>query len=836
LKTFKSRNPSIKEVEQEPKAIHKTVAIDPKFSKRQSLQSISESSSNTTDPVKSVAIKTTISPRVTRSKSKKTEPLQPEPPRPNTPETLKKLQIESDRLKVNQIAIESAMRAETIMKSKTVIKASSIPSRTYSLATKSIPVLSPDSVAIPFEALDGVSPDTGSDDLDVVNIGSSPDSLTTKTGAPNLKNSPDRKTNSAISSNTPTSANSDGFIEIMNESGTGDEDDLDGFKIASVVSNYENTGPTKSNLPSPRKPKNIPETQEDDISVETERLMIQLQLQQQIRTLVQKNEDLLVAENQSQEELTLLKRSNEEKTKEINNLNELIVNSKQRDSNHSTYMHVSSKLEVTKVENQQLLLDIQSLNSEKLKLKEQVFDLKMEEEKNQDLLELSILDKCVAEESVELLKYDLKIAKDRIEELVLELDLNEPKKVQVTGNHQLQLQNERLKEALYLLRELSIKAELELKERVESKEVELKNLEEIREHCVKYKQNLLESDQKIEYLKAQLEDMNDSTDIITHLSTSNHDLNTTLTKKEKECLELQGLKEINDELESVHIEIQKRLYKELDLKCAIIEELKYRFSNLQKVLIEKQQDLEVYSSRNQNNQVPVSHEECEEKYRVLDLKYKDCLVEFNSLELMIAQTEFDKSALKKYLGDVEEDLSVIECVSGLKFVQNKSRFIVDTFVNKIEIFDVSDLNLASLIVSVVGCMNSASQNLLLLESMPDSKTMEYFLSLANNVKQIVGTLDGLKNGDLEYTKLELERLKIKSGFRVEYDSLFSKQLLSSIQVLVKCVNTEIQFMVLEMKSSEFKSYLDIFLESALKQISLIDRLAEYIWINKEYQI
>lgn len=932
-----------------------------------------------------------------------------------TPETLKKLQIDSDRLNVDQNAIESSKIAETIMKSKTT-KKSSIPSKKSTTSLKKSIILSPNSVVIPSEVKIGVSPDTGSEDLEEVNIDSSPDpastnkqanigfstdisdgldvkdtrscpgiakiislpgsgtgsldenfpakahkesglsSNNTDLGMENVESSPDTininngrfkeskvgfssdtdldmynfesspdtisinfermvgsspdsrpdeanieacpdnpriskagfssytgpdmekveslrentkiktedqigmlpsedfgmvtittshdhlkrnieaqfipgsKQVSSLSSDSTASANSDGFIELNNEFETRNDNH---FNLSSSLPACGS--PIKSSLPTPRKTKkilNFPEPQED-VTAETERLMSQLQLQQQIRTLTQKNEDLLVAQNQSLKELTFLKKSNEEKTKENNCLNELIMNSQQRDSNRSTYLHISSKLELTKAENQHLLLEIQNLTSEKVTLERQIVDLKSEVVKTQDLLELSILDKCVAEESLELLKDDLKVAKDRIEELALELDLNEPKKVQEEGKNQLQLQNERLKEALYLLRELSIKAESELKGRLESKEAELKNLEGIREDCLIYEKNLLDSNQQIEYLKSQLEDMNDSTDIITHLSTSNHNLNATLTQKEKECLELKGLKEINDELDSVHIEIQKRLYKELDLKSAIIEELKFRFESLQRELIvHKQKGFLVDNSKSQQNELAVSHEECKENYRILNLKYIDCLAEFKSLELFFQKTEFDKNVLKKYLADVEEDIAVIECVSGLKYIQYKSRLLVHNFVEKIGNSDGSNFNSdfnLSLIVSLVGSMNFAGQNLLLLESMSDSKAFEYFLSLSNNVQLITKILDELKNGDLEYAKLELERLNIKTDFKVDYDYFFSEQLLWSIQVLIKCVNTELKFMFIEMDLPETKSSLD---QSGLNQIEMIDRLIEYFWINK----
>lgn len=195
-----------------------------------------------------------------------------------------------------------------------------------------------------------------------------------------------------------------------------------------------------------------------------------------------------------------------------------------------------------------------------------------------DQVEILTLDKEMAEERAEAAAEELQILKDRVEELQLDVEVlreenarfesgpvEEGEKLSV-GYIQLEKQNERLKEALVRLRDLTGESDNEQKQKIAAMEKELRELDEVQASYESTLAKLQESEALLEDLKIQLDDALGAEEMLEQLT----ERNMTLQEKNEElrlALEhLETLKEVNDELEEAHIETEKQLQEESDLK------------------------------------------------------------------------------------------------------------------------------------------------------------------------------------------------------------------------------------------------------------------------------
>lgn len=175
-------------------------------------------------------------------------------------------------------------------------------------------------------------------------------------------------------------------------------------------------------------------------------------LRAQLIKIIESNNFLTKKCSELEKDYEKLKLSEQEKIREVNSLNEIINNPKQGEVLKNSFAQLQTKFEAVKLENVQLLQHIDKLKREKGEWSRIKLSLEDELNEKNDYYEMSVIEKCVAEENVEILKADLKVAQDRIEELTLELDLAD-KEIEENcegklGIRHLKLQNDRLKDAL----------------------------------------------------------------------------------------------------------------------------------------------------------------------------------------------------------------------------------------------------------------------------------------------------------------------------------------------------------------------------------------------------
>ncbi|KAL1965506.1 hypothetical protein VTN77DRAFT_5589 [Rasamsonia byssochlamydoides] len=254
------------------------------------------------------------------------------------------------------------------------------------------------------------------------------------------------------------------------------------------------------------------------------------------------------------------------------------------------------------------------------KLKEA--ETKLEESERQQaehetILELATLDKEMAEEVAEALKMECQTLKLKLEELELEVEVlreeNEelsqvmsPEEKSSQGWLQMEKTNERLREALIRLRDMTQQTEAELRDQIKELQDDLEEYATVKAQYEATKEKLLASESNVEDLKQQLETALGAEEMIEELADKNMRYQEEINELKAAIEDLESLKEINDELELNHIEVEKQLQEELDYREAlfneqsrkvaqqdeIIEDLEYTLSRFRELVANLQSDLE----------------------------------------------------------------------------------------------------------------------------------------------------------------------------------------------------------------------------------------------------
>ncbi|RMX97468.1 hypothetical protein D0868_10628, partial [Hortaea werneckii] len=208
-------------------------------------------------------------------------------------------------------------------------------------------------------------------------------------------------------------------------------------------------------------------------------------------------------------------------------------------------------------------------------------DIEAIQAEHDSVMELATLDREVAEERAEGLQAELDALRAKNEEMELELEVlrdengelskeMSPEERTSAGWLQMEKSNERLREALLRLRDLTQDKEAELKEQIQSLEDKVKEMDIVRNEYDETREKLLRSEADTNDLRQQLEAALESEEMIEELTERNGRLEAHLGQLRTTIEELEDLRELNDELEVNHIEQEKQLQEEIDFKDSIL--------------------------------------------------------------------------------------------------------------------------------------------------------------------------------------------------------------------------------------------------------------------------
>ncbi|KAF9135819.1 hypothetical protein BGW39_011408 [Mortierella sp. 14UC] len=220
------------------------------------------------------------------------------------------------------------------------------------------------------------------------------------------------------------------------------------------------------------------------------------------------------------------------------------------------FLNIRTKLQAKLTEMQQ------ELRESKRSLKESVAEKEAFENKYNDVLdsmEVTLLDKEMAEERAENLQHEVNMLKEKVDEMA---NLGNPAVNQI----QLERQNERLKEALLRLRDMTSEQEAEMTRKLKNLEKEASMVQEVQLHNEKLRESLELAENQIEDLKQRLDESLGAEDMIEQLTDKNMSLGEKIEEMQSAIDDLEALKELNDELEENHSETEKQLQAEINMK------------------------------------------------------------------------------------------------------------------------------------------------------------------------------------------------------------------------------------------------------------------------------
>ncbi|KAF9870506.1 dynactin ro-3 [Colletotrichum karsti] len=301
-------------------------------------------------------------------------------------------------------------------------------------------------------------------------------------------------------------------------------------------------------------------------------------------------------------------------------------------------------------------------------------------------LELATLDREMAEETAEVLKVELEALKQKSEELELEVEIlreeNEEFGKGMTTEErsssswlQMERTNERLREALLRLRDLTQQQEEELRDQIKTLEVELQDYDVVQEQFDAAKEKLAQSEGAVEDLRQQLDNALGAEDMIEDLTERNMSMSEQIDELKAVIEDLENLKEVNDELEINHVQNEKEMQEDLDFKDSVIAEQARRAGEQEEALEDMEYTLSrfrglVTSLQSDLEDMRASHAVTETESEQLNSK---------SRAMMDLNMKLQISASKAQVKTIDLELRRLEAQEAEQHLEIVKLFLPDTY-------------------------------------------------------------------------------------------------------------------------------------------------------------
>ncbi|WEW57289.1 hypothetical protein PRK78_002754 [Emydomyces testavorans] len=299
------------------------------------------------------------------------------------------------------------------------------------------------------------------------------------------------------------------------------------------------------------------------------------------------------------------------------------------------------------------------------------------------ILEMATLDREMAEEVAEAIKAEYEALKMKTEELELEVEVlkeenqelgqvTSPEEKSSQGWLQMERTNERLKEALIRLRDMTQQQEADLKSQIKELEEDLEGYNALKAKYESTKEQLMITESNMEELKQQVEALG-AEEMIEELSEKNMQYQEQISDLKAAIEDLENLKELSDELEVTHVETEKQLQDELDYRDSIyneqnrkiahqdvvIEDLEYTLSKFRELVTNLQSDLEDMRVSQQISETEANDLSVRSRAMMdLNLKLQNSAAkaQVKSIDVELGRMEAEESAqhlaiMKEYIPD-----------------------------------------------------------------------------------------------------------------------------------------------------------------------------------------
>ncbi|KAF2749179.1 hypothetical protein M011DRAFT_485222 [Sporormia fimetaria CBS 119925] len=231
---------------------------------------------------------------------------------------------------------------------------------------------------------------------------------------------------------------------------------------------------------------------------------------------------------------------------------------------------------------QKLQSKCQSFHQENVELKAEVKKsqteldhLRKETQDHEGILEIITLDRELAEEKAEQAEAEAQALKERLEERELELDVLKGEAELLTadmpeearraaGVYRLQDENDRLKQAIIRMRDITEESESSLKQRIRELETDAAQTEQLRQEAARLEELVASQEDTITDLRQQVDAFEAFAEDIDEVTTENQSLREQLHQKDSVIRELEDLNQLNDELAVHQAEQAKDLREEVE--------------------------------------------------------------------------------------------------------------------------------------------------------------------------------------------------------------------------------------------------------------------------------
>lgn len=282
---------------------------------------------------------------------------------------------------------------------------------------------------------------------------------------------------------------------------------------------------------------------------------------------------------------------------------------------------------------------------------------------------MATLDREVAEEKAEAAESELERLNERLQDLELEVAVlkeeNEEYEKPVAGLDgersslafvQLEKHNERLKEALIRLRDVSTDAEKEHRMKIQELEKELSAQEDLASRFELAEAKLSSSEEQVVDLKQQLDDALGAEDLLEELTERNLQMSERIEEMRAAIEDLESLKELSDELEENHLETERQLEEEVDLLTSKVREEQARSTDLEAVVVDMEATINQFRELVANLQSEIDSLRVQQATQ----EYETATASKESQALLNLNLKLQNSAVKTQSKTIDLELKKLE--------------------------------------------------------------------------------------------------------------------------------------------------------------------------------
>ncbi|KAJ5189169.1 Dynein associated protein [Penicillium cf. griseofulvum] len=361
-------------------------------------------------------------------------------------------------------------------------------------------------------------------------------------------------------------------------------------------------------------------------------------------------------------------------------------------------------------------LEVTELRKKLKELETRSDDVERMQAEHESLMEMATLDREMAEETAEAFKHECSALRSKLDELNLEVEVlreeNEEYSQEITpedrtthGWLQMEKTNERLREALIRLRDMTQQQEADLRAQIKELEEDLEEYAAVKSNYEAAKERILVAEANVDDLKQQLETALGAEEMIEELADKNMRYQDEINELKAAIEDLESLKEISDEMEYTHIETEKQLQEELEYReglfsdqCRkitqqdeVIEDLEYTLTRFRDLVTNLQCDLDDMRTTKQISEAETTesamrHRQMQDLNMKLQANQSKALTKSIDLELNRMESEENAqhlSMIKLYLPEYfETERNSIQALLRFKRVGFKANVMSSTLQEK----------------------------------------------------------------------------------------------------------------------------------------------------------